>query len=74
MLVGAVINGPNNAEFFGDLGEMPAGSVECTKPYTKEFDSATSVFADDLRSWPSSEPAIDFTATAVLGFSLIANG
>ncbi len=74
VLVGAVINGPNNAEFFGDLGEMPAGSVECTKPYTKEFDSATSVFADDLRSWPSSEPAIDFTATAVLGFSLIANG
>ncbi|GLZ35431.1 hydrolase [Lentzea sp. NBRC 105346] len=72
VLVGAVINGPNNAEYFEDLGEMPAGSVPCTKPYTKEFDSKTSVFADDLRSWPSSEPAIDFTATAVLGFSLTA--
>jgi hypothetical protein len=74
VLVGAVINGPNDATLFSDLGEMPAGSVNCTKPYTKEFDSAKSVFADDLRSWPSSEPAIDFTATGVLGFSLIANG
>ncbi len=74
VLVGAVINGPNDASLFGDLGEMPPGSVDCTKPYTLEFDSARSVFADDLRSWPSSEPAIDFTATGVLGFSLIANG
>ncbi|MFJ5993349.1 glycoside hydrolase family 9 protein [Lentzea sp. NPDC092896] len=73
VLVGAVINGPNDASLFGDLGEMPAGSVDCTKPYTLEFNSAKSVFADDLRSWPSSEPAIDFTATGVLGFSLIAN-
>jgi hypothetical protein len=73
VLVGAVINGPNDASLFTDLGEMPPGSVDCTKPYTKEFDSAKSVFADDLRSWPSSEPAIDFTATGVLGFSLIAN-
>ncbi|MEU7477614.1 glycoside hydrolase family 9 protein [Lentzea sp. NPDC042327] len=74
VLVGAVINGPNDASLFGDLGEMPPGSVDCTKPYTREFDSAKSVFADDLRSWPSSEPAIDFTATGVLGFSLIAHG
>ena len=73
VLVGAVINGPNDASLFGDLGEMPPGSVDCTKPYTLEFNSAKSVFADDLRSWPSSEPAIDFTATGVLGFSLIAN-
>ncbi|HEX7307036.1 glycoside hydrolase family 9 protein [Lentzea sp.] len=73
VLAGAVINGPNDASLFGDLGEMPAGSVDCTKPYTVEFDSAKSVFADDLRSWPSSEPAIDFTATGVLGFSLIAH-
>ncbi|MFS8103183.1 glycoside hydrolase family 9 protein [Lentzea alba] len=72
VLVGAVINGPNDASLFGDLGEMPPGSVDCTKPYTLEFNSAKSVFADDLRSWPSSEPAIDFTATGVLGFSLIA--
>ncbi|KOV79835.1 glycoside hydrolase family 9 protein [Nocardia sp. NRRL S-836] len=74
VLVGAVINGPNDATLFSDLGEMPPGAVDCTKPYTLQFNSAKSVFADDLRSWPSSEPAIDFTATGVLGFSLIANG
>lgn len=73
VLVGAVINGPNDASLFGDLGGMPDGAVDCTRPYTLEFDSAKSVFADDLRSWQSSEPAIDFTATGVLGFSLIAN-
>ena len=72
VLVGAVINGPNGADLFADLGELPAGSVACTKPYTKQFDSAASVFADDLRSWPSSEPAIDFTSTAALAFTLTA--
>jgi hypothetical protein len=72
VLVGAVINGPNGADLFEDLGEMPEGSHPCTKPYTKQFDSAGSVFADDLRSWPSSEPAIDFTSTAALAFTLTA--
>jgi len=74
VLVGAVVNGPNGADLFSDLGEMPAGSDPCTKDYTKQFDSATSVFADDLRSWPSSEPAIDFTSMASLAFTLTAQG
>ncbi len=74
VLVGAVVNGPNGADLFGDLGDMPAGSDPCTKTYTKQFDSATSVFADDLRSWPSSEPAIDFTSMAALAFTLTARG
>ncbi|NUT92518.1 MAG: hypothetical protein HOY78_10855, partial [Saccharothrix sp.] len=58
------------ASLFADLGEMPAGAIPCAKPYTKEFDSASSRFVDELTSWPSSEPAIDFTATAVLAFAL----
>ncbi|MBB5955397.1 hypothetical protein FHS29_001978 [Saccharothrix tamanrassetensis] len=70
VLVGGVVNGPNAAELFADLGEMPEGAIPCTKPYTREFDSASSRFVDELTSWPSSEPAIDFTATAVLAFSL----
>ncbi|HWO64701.1 MAG TPA: glycoside hydrolase family 9 protein [Umezawaea sp.] len=74
VLVGAVVNGPNGADLFSDLGEMPAGSVPCTKGYTKQYDSTTSVFADDLRSWPSSEPAIDFTSMAALAFTLTAQG
>jgi hypothetical protein len=31
------------------------------------------VFADDLRSWPSSEPAIGFTSMAALAFTLTAH-
>ncbi|RKT57171.1 glycoside hydrolase family 9 protein [Saccharothrix australiensis] len=70
VLVGAVINGPNAAALFDGLGEMPEGAIPCAKPYPTQFDSATSRFVDELRSWPSSEPAIDFTATAALAFSL----
>ncbi|XVV02366.1 glycoside hydrolase family 9 protein [Actinosynnema sp. CA-248983] len=70
VLAGGVINGPNEKSLFDGLGEMPAGAIPCAKPYTKEFDSATSRFVDELTSWPSSEPAIDFTATAVLAFTL----
>ncbi|MEJ2859068.1 MULTISPECIES: glycoside hydrolase family 9 protein [unclassified Saccharothrix] len=70
VLAGGVVNGPNAAELFADLGEMPAGAVPCAKSYTKEFDSVGSRFVDELTSWPSSEPAIDFTATAVLAFTL----
>ncbi|MFJ6672243.1 glycoside hydrolase family 9 protein [Actinosynnema sp. NPDC091369] len=70
VLVGGVVNGPNARDLFTDLGEVPAGAIACAQPYTLAFDSATSRFVDELTSWPSSEPAIDFTATAVLAFSL----
>ncbi|MBW4716567.1 glycoside hydrolase family 9 protein [Saccharothrix obliqua] len=70
VLVGAVINGPNAAALFDGLGELPDGAVPCARSYPAEFDSATSRFLDELRSWPSSEPAIDFTATAAVAFTL----
>ncbi|GAA0709222.1 hypothetical protein Drose_21400 [Dactylosporangium roseum] len=31
-------------------------------------------FLDDVRAWPSVEPAVDFTATAALALSLTAAG
>jgi hypothetical protein len=68
VLYGAVVNGPNGAEHFADL-PFPAGAKECTKPYDA-FDTTESRYADDLASWPSNEPAIDFTSTAMLAFSL----
>jgi hypothetical protein len=69
VLYGAVINGPNGAENFEDLGEMPDGAKPCTRSF-EAFDGQGSRFFDDLRSWPSSEPAIDFTSTALLAFGL----
>jgi hypothetical protein len=68
VLYGAVVNGPNGAGTFADL-PFPAGAKECTRPY-ESFDGQGSRYADDLSSWPSNEPAIDFTSTALLAFSL----
>ncbi|MEV6624963.1 glycoside hydrolase family 9 protein [Amycolatopsis sp. NPDC051106] len=68
VLYGAVVNGPNGAGNFADL-PFPAGAKECTRPY-ESFDGQGSRYADDLSSWPSNEPAIDFTSTALLAFSL----
>jgi endoglucanase len=69
ILNGAIINGPNGAVNFEDLGEMPPGAIACTNSFAA-FDGQGSRFFDDLRSWPSSEPAIDFTSTALLAFGL----
>ncbi|ONI84390.1 hypothetical protein ALI144C_14595 [Actinosynnema sp. ALI-1.44] len=69
VLYGAVINGPNGAENFDGLGDMPDGAKSCGNSFTA-FDGKGSKFFDDVRSWPSSEPAIDFTSTALLAFGL----
>ncbi|RSM75117.1 hypothetical protein DMH04_38870 [Kibdelosporangium aridum] len=69
VLYGAVINGPNGASNFEHIGDMPPGAIPCSNSY-QAFDGKGSRFFDDLRSWPSSEPAIDFTSTALLAFGL----
>ncbi|WP_328613796.1 glycoside hydrolase family 9 protein [Amycolatopsis sp. NBC_00355] len=68
VLYGAVVNGPNGADNFADL-PFPAGAKECTRP-DESFNGQGSRYADDPSSWPSNEPAIDFTSTALLAFSL----
>jgi len=84
-----VVNGPNGAENFEDLG-IPDGARDCPAPGLgpmgsarsapaqaadganrfAPFDRADSRFLDDVRAWPSVEPAIDFTGTAALAFAL----
>jgi hypothetical protein len=69
---GAVVNGPNGAENFEDLG-IPDGARDCPVDGANRFapfDRADSRFLDDVRAWPSVEPAIDFTGTAALAFAL----
>jgi hypothetical protein len=71
---GAVVNGPNGADNFTDLG-IPDGARACPSDGGNRFapfDRADSRFLDDVRAWPSVEPAIDFTATAALSFALTA--
>jgi len=71
---GAVVNGPNDKGLFSDgLGEFfdngktcPADGVDRYKPFTGHG----SRLVDDVRSWQTVEPALDFTAIALLAFAL----
>jgi hypothetical protein len=59
----------------GDLG-IPDGANACPvvdgENRFAAYDMATSRFLDDVRAWPSVEPAIDFTATGALALALTA--
>jgi hypothetical protein len=74
VLRGAVVNGPNSVDLFSDgLGEFfdnaPACPSNGVDAYA-QFTGRGSQFVDDVRSWMTVEPAIDFTATAALAFGL----
>ena len=73
-LLGAVVNGPNDASLFSDgLRELFEEGRTCPSKggnRYKAFSGRGSRFVDDVRSWQTVEPAIDFTATAVLAFAL----
>jgi hypothetical protein len=74
VLVGAVVNGPNGAENFEDIG-IPDGARACPvdgRNRFAPFDRPDARFLDDVRAWPSVEPAIDFTSTGMLAFALSA--
>jgi endoglucanase len=73
-LVGAVVNGPNDKGLFADgLGEFFDEGRTCPPRHTDRFRRFTghgSRYVDDVRSWQTVEPAIDFTAAAALAFAL----
>ncbi|HCT78201.1 MAG TPA: hypothetical protein DGT23_16825 [Micromonosporaceae bacterium] len=69
---GAVVNGPNGAENFEFIG-IPDGANACPADGVNKFaafDRTDARYLDDVRAWPSSEPAIDFTSTAMLALAL----
>ncbi|MEN3358889.1 MAG: endoglucanase, partial [Mycobacteriales bacterium] len=75
VLRGAVVNGPNDASLFDDgLGDFFDTGRTCppdgSDPYAA-FTGHGSRLVDDVRSWQTVEPALDFTATAALAFALI---
>jgi endoglucanase len=58
----------------GDLGEFFDEGVTCPADGLDrfaEFNGNGSQFVDDVRSWQTVEPAIDFTAAAILAFALL---
>jgi endoglucanase len=73
VIKGAVVNGPNGADNFADLG-VPDGARACPVVEGADrfaaFNTTDSIFLDDVSAWPSVEPALDFTATGALAFAL----
>ncbi|WP_329131773.1 glycoside hydrolase family 9 protein [Streptomyces sp. NBC_01476] len=71
--VGAIVNGPNGSGQFADgLGDYLDGMRPCP-PAGDPFGAFTghgSTYVDDVRSWQSSEPALDMDASGLLAFAL----
>jgi endoglucanase len=68
--VGAVVNGPNRASRVRQViaGTRPS---PCTHPANfAQFDRHDSAYTDDAGDSANTEPAIDFTATALFAFAL----
>lgn len=72
-LVGAVVNGPNRASLLRDLNgfdTMRSCSAKAGSRPFSDYDGKGARYADQVGAWQTVEPAIDFTANAVLAFSL----
>lgn len=66
---GAVVNGPNATNAFNSLTKS-ASAKECNGVDVSRFDGQDSRFVDAPEAYSSVEPAIDFTATALLAVTL----
>jgi endoglucanase len=68
---GAVVNGPNGtSNFTGGLGSLMTGMVKCEKDSFTTYTGHGGEYVDDVRSWQSSEPALDMTGSMLLASSL----
>ncbi|WP_051570059.1 glycoside hydrolase family 9 protein [Cryptosporangium arvum] len=66
---GAVLNGPNAASAFKSLTRSSTAK-DCTGVDVSRFDGQDARFVDQPHAYSSVEPAIDFTATALLAVTL----
>ncbi len=74
VLVGGVVNGPNASAKLKEPNSLPnmrTCPVEKGNPFSV-FDGHGGGYTDDVGAWQTVEPADDFTATALLSFSLSA--
>ncbi|MEY9848776.1 endoglucanase [Streptacidiphilus sp. BW17] len=68
---GAVVNGPNGTDnFSGGLGSLQSGMKSCERDGFTAFTGHGGEYVDDVRSWQSSEPALDMTGSAILAGAL----
>jgi len=73
LLLGAAVNGTNSTDQFAYLGlfDETRGCPPGGGDAFGEFDGKGARYWDNVRSWPTVEPAIDFVATTPLAFALL---
>ncbi|HEY6313482.1 MAG TPA: glycoside hydrolase family 9 protein [Streptosporangiaceae bacterium] len=67
--VGATTDGPSSSGNFVGLGTVP-GMRACSAGNFAPFNTATAGYEDNVVSWPSVEPADDYTAASLFAFAL----
>jgi endoglucanase len=71
--LGATTDGPSDPANFTGLGTV-AGMRACSSGKFGPFDTKAAAYEDNVVSWPSVEPADDYTANSLLAFALGAAG
>jgi endoglucanase len=71
--LGAVTDGPSSPDNFQGLSAV-TGMRACGSGSYGAFNSTTAAYEDNVVSWPSVEPADDYTAVSLLAFALGAAG
>jgi endoglucanase len=67
--LGAVVDGPSSPGNFAGLGTV-SGMRACHTGSYRLFDSPAAAYEDNVVSWPSVEPALDYAAISLLAFAL----
>jgi endoglucanase len=71
--LGAVTDGPSSPDNFEGLSSV-TGMRACGAGSYGSFDSTAAAYEDNVVSWPSVEPADDYTAVSLLAFALAGTG
>jgi hypothetical protein len=69
--LGATVDGPSSPDNFVGLGTV-SGMRACGAGSYRLFNTKTAAYEDNVVSWPSVEPAIDYTANSLLAFAFAA--
>jgi endoglucanase len=67
--LGAVTDGPSSPDNFVGLGTV-SGMRACSAGSFAAFDNSSAAYEDNVVSWPSVEPADDYTAISLFAFSM----
>jgi hypothetical protein len=67
--LGATTDGPSSPDNFVGLGTVD-GMRACSAGHFAPFNTKTAAYEDNVVSWPSVEPADDYTANSLMAFAL----